>query len=177
VTRHPTQQWVAQQWRAATPNGVHPKFMARDNDSKFGAAFDRVAKSSGIEVLKIPYRALRADAVCERFLASLRRECLDPILIFSQRQLYRVVRGYVSYFNRCRPHQGLQQPIPEQIENESMERVGLNKIILLPGLKEKDAEGRGETAAKQEAIAGVSRGKIIAFPVLNGLHHDYRCVA
>ena len=68
VTRHPTQEWVAQQLREATPNGVYPKFIVRDNDSKFGSAFDRVAKGSGIEGLKIPYRAPRANAVCERFL-------------------------------------------------------------------------------------------------------------
>lgn len=64
VTRHPTQEWVAQQLREATPDGVHPKIIVRDNDSKFGTAFDRVATSTGIEVLKIPYRAPRANAVC-----------------------------------------------------------------------------------------------------------------
>jgi len=104
VTRHPTQEWVAQQLREATSNGVQPKYIVRDNDSKFGTAFDRVAENTGIEVLKIPYRAPRANAVSERLLGSVRRECLDHMLIFGERQLHRVVREYVSYFNRARPH-------------------------------------------------------------------------
>lgn len=91
--------------------------------------------------LPIPYRAPRANAICERFLGSVRRECLDQMLIFGEWQLYRVIREYVDYFNRARPHQGLGQRIPE-----------------------------GPTAVPREA----KPGKIIAFPVLNGLHHDYR---
>ena len=87
VTRHPTQEWVSQQLREATPDGVHPKFIVRDNDTEFGTAFDHVAQSSCIKVLKTPYRAPRANAVCERFLGSVRRECLDHMLIFSERQL------------------------------------------------------------------------------------------
>lgn len=176
VTRHPTQQWVAQQLREATPDGVHPKFIVRDNDSKFGTAFDHVAKSSGIKVLKTPYRAPRANAVCERFLGSVRRECLDHMLIFSERQLQRVVREYVFYFNGLRPHQGLKQQIPAKIENANVESLVTNKIIPFPGLKVKDLE-RSEGAALGAASPSQAKGKIIAFPILNGLHHDYRRVA
>lgn len=176
VTRHPTQEWVAQQLREATPNGVDPKFILRDNDSKFGTTFDRVAQHTGMEVSKIPYRAPRANAVCECFLGSVRRECLDHFLILSERQLYRVVREYASYFNRARPHQGLNQRIPEEIQREVTAPTP-NKIILFPGLKEKDLEGRRSTAPEAEAHRREARGKIIAFPVLNGLHHDYQRVA
>lgn len=103
VTRQPSQQGVAQPLREATPNGVPPKFILRDNDSKFGTAFDHVAKNTSVEVLKIPYRAPRANAVCERFLGSVRRECLDYFLIWSKRQLLRGLREYIAYFNRVRP--------------------------------------------------------------------------
>jgi putative transposase len=75
VTRHPTDEWIAQQLREATPFGEKPRFLTRDNDRKYGASFDRVA--AGIAVLKTPYRAPRANAICERFLGSLRWECLD----------------------------------------------------------------------------------------------------
>jgi putative transposase len=177
VTRHPTQQWVAQQLREATPDGVHPKFIVRDNDRKFGTAFDRVAQSTGIEVLQIPYRAPRANAVCERFLGSVRRECLDHFLIFGERQLYRVVREYVSYFNHARPHQGLKQQIPEKLESANVEAAAKNRIIPFPGLMGKDSEGRRSTAPEAEANRIEARRKIIAFPVLNGLQHDYRRVA
>ncbi len=66
VTRHPTDAWVAQQLREATPYGQAPRFLIRDNDAKFGPLFARVAGSSNIEVLKTPYHAPRANAFCER---------------------------------------------------------------------------------------------------------------
>jgi putative transposase len=75
VTRHPTDRWIAQQLRDATPFGEGPHFLIRDNDRKYSPSFDRVA--AGIDVLKTPYRAPKANATCERFLGSLRRECLD----------------------------------------------------------------------------------------------------
>ena len=64
--------------RGATAFGVGPKYLILDNDSKFGVTFARVAKTSGIKILKTPYHAPRANAICERFLGSVRRECLDP---------------------------------------------------------------------------------------------------
>ena len=110
VTRNPTDQWTAQQLREATPFGEKPRFLIRDNDSKFGPSFERVAAE--IEVLKTPYRAPKANAICERFLGSLRRECLDHFLILSERHLYRLVKEYKEYFNHARPHQGIEQHIP-----------------------------------------------------------------
>ena len=114
VTRNAIDQWTAQQLREATPFGEGPRFLIRDNDDKFGPSFARVAKGTGIEVLKTPYRAPRANAICERFLGSLRRECLDHFLILSERHLYRVVIEYKEYFNHTRPHQGIEQRIPCQ---------------------------------------------------------------
>jgi len=113
VTRHPTDAWVAQQLREATPFGVAPRFLIRDNDAKCGAQFARVAAGSRIEVLRMPIRAPRANAICERFLGSVRRECLDHLLILHENQLRRVLRAYCAYFNTARPHQGIGQAIPE----------------------------------------------------------------
>ena len=81
VTRSPNDAWVAQQLREATPFGQGPRFLIRDNDSKFGDAFARVADGTGIEVLSTPYQAPKANAVCERCLGSVRRECLDFFLM------------------------------------------------------------------------------------------------
>jgi len=77
VTRFPTDAWAAQQLREATPYGQTPKYLIRDHDSKFGPCFARVAATSSIEILKTPYHAPRANAIYERFLGSVRRECLD----------------------------------------------------------------------------------------------------
>jgi putative transposase len=144
VTRHPTDAWVAHQLREATPYGQAPRFLLHDNDRKYGPEFTHIARATGIKVLRTPFRAPRTNAICERFLKSVRNECLDQLLIWSGPQLYRVVREYVQYFNRARPHQGIGQKIPEG----------------------KSTVGEAE-----------SRGKIIAFPMLNGLHHDYRRIA
>jgi len=87
VTRSPTDPWVAQQLREATPYGYAPTYLIRDNDRKFGPSFARVATTSDINVLRTPYRTPQANALCERFLGSARRECLDHFLIFQEKQL------------------------------------------------------------------------------------------
>ena len=113
VTRHPTDAWVAQQLREATPFDQRPRYLIRDNGGKYGPTFARVAAGSRIMVLRTPIRAPRANATCERFLGSVRRECLDHVLVLGERHLRRVLREYVAYFNAARPHQGIGQVIPD----------------------------------------------------------------
>ena len=91
-----------------------PKYLIRDNDKKFGVGFARVAHTSNIEIHKTPSFAPRANSICERFLGSVRRECLDHLFILHEKQLHRVLHAYLLYFNRDRPHQGIKQQIPEQ---------------------------------------------------------------
>jgi len=124
ATRHPTDAWVTQQLREATPFDQRPKYLIRHNDGKFGAAFARVAATSGITILRTPIRAPRANAVCERFLGSVRRECLDHLLILGARHLRRTLGEYVTYFNRMRPHQGLGQALPEALPAGTRRREG-----------------------------------------------------
>ncbi len=135
VTRHPTDAWVAQQLREATPYGHKPTYLICDNDSKFGPAFARVARASGIEVLRTAYRAPRMNAICERFLGSLRRECREHLLILSEAHLRRVLAAYVAYFNHMRPHQGLQQRRPAPITFSECETTGaIQATPILGGL-------------------------------------------
>ena len=131
VTRAPTDEWVAQQLREATPFGLAPKYLIRDNDAKYGAHFRAVALGSGIEVLRTPIKAPRANAICERLLGSVRRECLDHMLIVSEMHLRRVLKEYVKYFNRWRPHQGIAQRVPDP---ETMADGNAGKIISFPVL-------------------------------------------
>ena len=130
VTRNPTDAWTAQQLREATPFGQGPRFLIRDNDRKYGSAFARVAKGTGIEVLRTPYQAPKANAICERFLGSLRRECLDHIIILGEGHLRCTLKEYANYFNRARPHQGIGQSIP--CPHESLPHNG--RVISLPVL-------------------------------------------
>ncbi len=79
VTRAPNESWTAQQLQEVTPFGRGPQFIIRDHDNKFGASFDHVAEGAGIGVVKTAIRAPLMNAVCERFLGSVRRECLDHV--------------------------------------------------------------------------------------------------
>jgi len=137
VTRHPTDAWVAQQLREATPFAQRPRFLIRDNDCRYGPAFARVAAASGITELRTAYRAPRQNATCERFLGSARREGLDHLLILSEAHLRRALHEYVRYFNRDRPHQGLAQRVPEAREeraNPAARRGRVRATPILGGL-------------------------------------------
>ena len=94
VTRSPTDEWAAQQLREATPWGEGPKYLIRDRDAKYGRRFAAVA--GGIQILKTPVRAPRANSFCERLIGSLRRECLDLMLVINRRQLDRSVQEYLT---------------------------------------------------------------------------------
>ncbi len=122
VTRHPTGAWVAQQLREATPHRERPRYLIRDNDSKYGRLFARVAEATGLEELRTAYRVPKQNATCERFLGSMRRECLDHVLVLGEAHLRRVLREYVTYFNTARPHQGLQQHIPGALREARPDR-------------------------------------------------------
>jgi putative transposase len=158
VTQSPTDSWIAQQLREATPYGQAPKYLIRDHDSKFGPCFARVAATSGIKILKTPYHTPRANAICERFLGSVRRECLDHVLILQEKQLHRVLRAYVKYFNQARPHQGIRQQVPQARPHQGIrQQVPQGEVTSVP------PDQRGD--------------RIISVPVLGGLHHEYRRVA
>jgi putative transposase len=132
VTRHPTDAWVAQQLREATPHGERPRFLVRDNDSKYGPAFSRGAAVTGIEELRTAYRAPKENAACERFLGSVRRECLDHILVLGEAHLRRVLREDAHYFNRDRPQQGLAQRVPDAPEEGAARVVTGGSVRAIP---------------------------------------------
>jgi len=107
--------------------------------------FDAVAEGTGIEVVKIPPRSPNLNPTWERFLGSVRRECLDQVVVLSERQLRRLLRTYIeTYYNIAQPHQGLYQRIPRPANSETESEL---------------------------------RRKVVAIPILGGLHHDYRSVA
>jgi transposase InsO family protein len=109
--------------------GMAPRFLIRDRDDKFGAAFDRVAEGAGAKVIKTAVRAPNMNPVAERFVGSLRREVLDHVLLFGEEHLGKVVGEFVRYFNGARPHQGIGQKIPEPANDN-----GEGKITAIPVL-------------------------------------------
>ena len=98
-----------------------------------------------IDVIRTPVRAPKANAICERFIGSVRRECLDHILILSEWQLHRLVKEYANYFNHACPHQGIGSRISEPLIDEHKDVPNTERVV--------------------------------AYPVLGGLHHDYRRAA
>src|SRR5258708_35188965 len=112
-----------------------------------------MAVTSGIKVLKTPYHAKRPNAICERFLGSVRRECLDHLLILSDKRLHRVLHAYIEYFNRARPHQGIHQQVPERaatsfVSDQLADRIISVPILVLRSLSN-DRIRREETPSQQ----------------------------
>jgi putative transposase len=142
-TPNPTGAWVAQQARnllMTLEDRQHTlRFLIHDRDSKFSAGFDQVLESEGIAVIRTPVRAPNANAHAERWVGSVRRECLDRLLIFSRRQLEHVLRVYTRHYNYHRPHRALALHPPEQADgNATTLRAPadpqLNRRDLLGGL-------------------------------------------
>jgi transposase InsO family protein len=117
-TSNPDGEWITQQARnlmiAFADEGVRMKFLIRDRDAKFSHSFDEVFRTEGIRVIRTPIRATNANACAERWVETLRAECLDWLLILGPRHLDRVLRIYASHYNAGRPHRGIELRAPEQ---------------------------------------------------------------
>jgi putative transposase len=118
LTAHPTGAWTAQQARNLLMDlgdrAASFTFLIRDRDSKFSAAFDDVLAGNGTKIIKTPVRSPRANSYAERFVGTLRRECLDHLLITGEQHLRKILDEYARHYNRHRPHQALQQRPPLQ---------------------------------------------------------------
>ena len=115
TTSRPDSAWVTQQARnlAFTECLEDKHTLLRDRDSKFCGPFDEVFRTEGLNVVRTPVRAPKANAVAERWIGSARRECLDHILILDSRHLQRVLAVYVDHYNRARPHRALDLDPPD----------------------------------------------------------------
>ena len=118
ITANPTGEWATQQARNIIETFVDRaepiRFLIHDRDSKFTAAFDEVFRTDGIRTIRTPVRAPRANAFIERWIGTVRRECLDRILIVNRRHLERVLPAYIRHYNEQRPHRSLHQRPPIQ---------------------------------------------------------------
>jgi len=115
-TEHPSAAWVTQQARHLAwqleDESRRPTLLIRDGDAKFPASFDAVFRAENVRVVRTPVRAPRANAIAERWVGSVRRECLDWLLILGRRHLEEVLREYVAHYNAARPHRALELRAP-----------------------------------------------------------------
>jgi putative transposase len=114
VTAHPDSAWITQQARnlAIDERLSGVRFLLRDRDAKFSGPFDEVLRAEGVRVIRTPIRAPRANAFAERFVRTVRQECLDHVLISGRRHLERVLQAYVAHYTAERPHRGLSLAVP-----------------------------------------------------------------
>jgi transposase InsO family protein len=118
VTRHPTAEWLAQQIVEAFPWDTAPRYLIRDNDGAYGQAFTNRLRAMGIRDRPITPRSPWQNAYVERVIGTLRRECLDHMLIFGERHLRQVLKSYARYYNNARTHLGLckDTPLPRSVQ-------------------------------------------------------------
>lgn len=148
VTAHPTADWTIQQFRAAITGDATHRFLIHDRDAIYALAVDGTIRSMGLRVLKTPARTPQANAFCERLIGTMRRECLDWLIPIHERHLRGILRAWVSHYNRGRPHTSLGPGIPEPS----------------PALVRPLPTGHRLPTGS----------RVIATPVLNGLHHEYQ---
>jgi transposase InsO family protein len=149
VTAHPTAQWTIQQLREAIPVDHGYRFVIYNRDSIFSKQLDQQVRHLGLRGLKTPVRSPQANALCERLLGTLRRECLDFLIPLSEDHLRHILHAWVCHDNTGCPHMalgpGLPQPLPPVAvpHQEHQHRIP-------PHLR------------------------VVARPILGGLHHEYR---
>jgi putative transposase len=140
VTAHPAGPWVTQQAgnlvATLEDQGQAVRFLVRDQDAKFVGPFDEVLRSTGARVIKTPVRSPRANAFAERFVRTARAECLDWMLIRSERHAERVLGEFVQHYNCDRPHRGinLEAPVPYVTDDEFHGARGMRRVDRLGGL-------------------------------------------
>ncbi len=125
VTRHPTQRWTAQQVVEAFPYDRAPKYLLRDRDRIYGSWFGNRVRGMEIEEVLIAPHSPWQSPLVERLIGSIRRACLDPVLVIDEAHLRRVLRDYWTYYHESRPRQSLDgnAPRPREIEPPSRGRI------------------------------------------------------
>jgi putative transposase len=112
VTASPTAAWVWQQLLNATPWGRQPRHLVHDRDNVYGKNFATKLAGIGVAGIRTPYRAPKANAIADRLVGTLRRECLDHVIVIDESHLVRLLREFSTYYNRDRPHRSLELDPP-----------------------------------------------------------------
>jgi putative transposase len=149
VTAHPTAAWTLQQLREAIPADHAYHFLIHDRDTIFSQTLDRYVHHLGLKVLKTPPRSPQANALCERLIGTLRRECLDFVIPLTEHHLHHILHAWVDHYNTGRPHMALGPGIPQP---------------LFPS----------PVPLQTHRYRLPTHMYVVAHPILGSLHHEYR---
>jgi len=147
VTAHPTAEWTLQQFREIVSGEKPYRSLIRDRDSIYSPQLDSALMAMGLGILKTPYRAPQANAYCERLVGTVRRECLDYLIPLNERHLRRTLKLWVDHYNNGRPHASLGPGIPDPA---------------------------GDLPQETSSCCIPQGCRVVAQPILSGLHHEYR---
>ena len=129
LTERPTAQWTAQQLVEAFPFDTAPRYLLRDRDGIYGEIVQRRIKSLGIEDVVTAPRSPWQNPYVERVIGSIRRDCLDHVIVFNERHLRRILRGYLNYYHTCRTHLSLDKDSPD---TRAVEQPESGNIVAFP---------------------------------------------
>ena len=129
VTRHPTSAWTRQQLREACPNDTKARFLVHDRDTTFDAAFGRTVDAVGLTAVRTAPHSPWQNPYVERVIGSIRRECLDHVIVFNEPHLRWILRAYVAYYHRSRTHLALDKDTPLR---RAIEGAGSRRIVARP---------------------------------------------
>ena len=132
VTAHPTATWTAQQMVEALPEETNARYLIRDRAGIYGAEFRRRVAGLSLREVPIAPRSPWQNAYAERFIGSLRRECLDHMIVLKERQVCRILSDYARYYNCARTHLALEKDAPERRRVQGRE---LGRVIALPEVR------------------------------------------
>ena len=152
VTAHPTADWTLQQLREAIPSDHAYRFIIHDRDAIFSTDLDASAAGLGLDVIKTPIRSPKANALCERVIETLRRDCLDWMIPLTEEHLRNTLMSWLPHYNRGRPHSSLGPGIPDPTP-------------AFPVQLQRHRHRLDQST------------QIVVRPILNGLHHEYSFMA
>jgi len=153
VTAHPTVNWTLQQLREVVGDTHNYRYLIHDRDSIFAKHLDDSIKAPGVEVLRSPISSPKANAICERLIGTIRRECLDWMIPMTEAHLRSILRAWRTHYNSGRPHSALGPGVPDP-----------------PG----QSTYRTKSGPRHRLLSGAL---VRAKSVLGGLHHEYSLAA
>ena len=154
VTDGPSAQWTGQQLVNAFPDDSAPKYLIRDRDTIYGADFVRRVRAMGIEQVLTARHSPWQNPYCERAIGTLRRDCLDHVIVLGEQHLRRILRNYLEYYHGSRTHLALGKDAPEPRKRESIDGGNVVALPMVGGLHHRYTRVQPERESQSHTVSG-----------------------